>query len=240
MSDRTRHKLLPHDRKNPAEQPAYYLSEAAYYLRLPATTVRDWSLGHTYSGRPGRPRYRPLIEPADPKNRLLSFVNLVELHVIASIRWVHLLKAKPVRKAIDYLRERFGSRHPFIDQRMLTDGSYLFIEQFGQLVNVSQGGQTHLRDTLDAYLKRIEWDESHIPIRLFPFTRLAIENVPQLVAINPRVRSGQPCITGTGIPTRIISQRHAAGDSVALLAADYGRTAEEIEEAIRYERRTAA
>ena len=40
-------------------------------------------------------------------------------------------------------------------------------------------------------------------------------------------------IAGTGIPTFIIAERYAAGDSSADLAKDYGRSQEEIEEAVR-------
>ncbi len=56
----------------------------------------------------------------------------------------------------------------------------------------------------------------------------------------PKIRFGKPCIRGTRIPTAIIVERHQAGDSILLLAEDYGRKAEEIEEAIRYEGRIAS
>jgi uncharacterized protein (DUF433 family) len=123
---------------------------------------------------------------------------------------------------------------------MLTDGKSLFIEQYGQVVNVSEEGQMEMKSVLDAYLKRIQWNEDGIPIRLFPFTRTKYENSPPFVAIDPRIRSGRPCIAGTGVPTSMIAERHEAGDSIALLAKDYGRSQEEIEEALRYESRAAS
>ena len=63
---------------------------------------------------------------------------------------------------------------------------------------------------------------------------------PEFISIDPRVRFGKPCISGTRIPTAIILERHQAGDSIDLLAKDYGRNGEEIEEAIRYEGRIAS
>jgi uncharacterized protein (DUF433 family) len=42
-------------------------------------------------------------------------------------------------------------------------------------------------------------------------------------------------ISGTGIPTRIIFERYAAGESIQDLADDYGRPRLEIEDAIRCE-----
>jgi uncharacterized protein (DUF433 family) len=225
---------------NPVEQPAYLIKEAAYYLRLPAGTVRDWVFGRKYPTAAGVRRTKPLIQPADPVKRLLSFQNLVELHVIASVRRVELLELKAVRRAIDYLREKFQSKHPLLDRKMLTDGQSLFIEHYGELVNISESGQMYLKAAMEAHLKRIKWDEKHTPIRLFPFSRDEVDGAPQMVVIDPRIRFGRPCITGTNVPTSIILERHLAGESVVMLAKDYGRSTEEIEEALRYEVRTAA
>jgi uncharacterized protein (DUF433 family) len=224
---------------NPVELPNYFVSEAAHYLRLPVSTVRYWVMGSDYPTGTGKVRSTPLVRTADPEKQLLSFLNLVELHVLASIRRVHRLKLKPVRRAISFLSKEFGSKHPLLDQKMLTDGQDLFVEKYGQFINISEQGQMHLKEFLAAYLRRIEWDEKHIPIRLFPFSRPSIDS-PQLVAIDPRIRAGKPCIAGTGIPTSMIAERHYAGDSVALLADDYGRRPEEIEEALRYESRAAS
>jgi uncharacterized protein (DUF433 family) len=240
VAQRTQTRSTLRDGSNPIEVGVYGIAEAGGYLLLPPRTVRDWAFGRDYPIGGGRARSVALIEPADPANRRLSFLNLVELHVIASLRRVHRVKAQPVRRAIGYLKKEFGSRHPLLDRQMMTDGTSLFVERYGQLVNVSEAGQLHIRECLEAHLKRIEWDENHLPIRLFPFTRPGTTNAPLYVAINPRVRLGQPCIAGTGIPTNIIAQRHTAGDSVSQLAADYGLPPEKIEEAIRYERRAAA
>jgi hypothetical protein len=68
-----------------ADVPAYPASEVARILVVPASTIKAWSFGHKHSdGRPGR--FRSVITPADAKRRLLSFANLCELHVLASIR----------------------------------------------------------------------------------------------------------------------------------------------------------
>jgi uncharacterized protein (DUF433 family) len=224
----------------PGGAPTYLISEAAHYLCLPATTVRSWITGNQYQTKHGTRRSPPLAVAADPRRLLLSFLNLVELHVISSVCRVHGVKPKPVRRAIDYLGKTFHSDHPLLQRKMLTDGKSLFIERYGQYVNISQDGQLQMKSALEAYLKRIEWDASGLPIRLYPFTCDTIERSPHLVVIDPKIRSGKPCIAGTGIPTGIISERHRAGDSIALLAEDYGRSPEEIEEAIRYESRTAA
>jgi uncharacterized protein (DUF433 family) len=224
----------------PADIPVYSLSEAAHYLRLPVATVRSWAIGRQYPTQSGGGDFRPLIDIADPAGRLLSFRNLGELHVLSSIRRVHQVRMPAVRQAIDYLRERLNSDHPLLEKKMLTDGKDLFIEQYENLVTISRQGQMAMKEILAVYLRRIEWDNGGKPVRLFPFTRDRYGESPELIAIDPRIRFGKPCISGTRIPTSIIAERHQAGDSIELLATDYGRKAEEIEEAIRYESRIAA
>jgi uncharacterized protein (DUF433 family) len=144
-----------------------------------------------------------------------------------------------LRKAIDFMKNRFATEHPLLEHEFKTDGSSLFIEQYGELVNVSEQGQIQMKRVLDAYLERIAWAD-HLPIKLYPLTREVVDESPAFVAIDPRVRSGKPCISGTAIPTSIIAERYRAGDSAKLLTGDYERSEPEIEEALRYEWRQAA
>ncbi len=227
--------------QGPRDAPAYLLGEAAHYLRLPAATVRSWVVGRRYPAEDGFRFSKPLVEAADAEGPLLSFRNLVELYVLSSVRRGHQVEHKAVRRAIDFLRKRFKCKHPLLDRQMLTDGKSLLVEHYGDLVNISEGGQLEMKELLGTYLQRIDRDPQGIPIRLFPFTRPApAGDAPRMVSIDPTIRFGKPCIAGTRIPTSIIAERHEAGDSVALLAEDYGRSQEEIEEALRYERRAAS
>jgi uncharacterized protein (DUF433 family) len=120
---------------------------------------------------------------------------------------------------------------------MLTDGKDLFIEQYESLVNISQLGQMAMSEIMGVYLKRIKRDQFGTPIRLFPFTRERNAESPEFISIDPKVRFGRPCISGTRIPTAMIMERHQAGDSIELLKKDYGLNGEKIEEAIRYQSR---
>ncbi len=123
---------------------------------------------------------------------------------------------------------------------MMTDGKELFIDTYGNLVNVSRDGQMEMKGVMAVYLKRIERDRTGLPARLFPFSRERHEKSPRIISIDPRIHFGKPCIRGTRIPTSIIAERYVAGDSISLLAGDYDRQTEEIEEAIRYESRIAS
>jgi uncharacterized protein (DUF433 family) len=140
-----------------------------------------------------------------------------------------------IRYAIDYLRKHFSSEHPLAEQRFETDGLDLFIDRFGQLINVTQSGQIALREVLQAHLHRVEHDSSGIAVRLYPFTRKRDLREPKVVVIDPHISYGRPILVGTGIPTAVVAERYKAGESVDELAEDYGRSRNEIEEAIRCE-----
>lgn len=181
-----------------------------------------------------------MIRIADTDEQLLSFLNLVELHILSALRRDHDVKIREVRKAIAYLRTAMKTDHPLADQQMLTDGKDLFIERYGELVCCSQQGQLNMKSILGTYLERIERNRDGLPIRLFPFISTRLDEESRYVAIDPRVGFGRPCIAGTGIPTAAIVERSKAGELIKDLAEDYGRSPREIEEAIRYEERPAA
>jgi uncharacterized protein (DUF433 family) len=212
--------------RGPLDAPAYTLAAAAHHLGLPGNTVRYWALG--------RDAYKPVILIADPAEKLLSFRNLVELHVLSAVRRQHNVSLPSVRKAVLFLRRVFGSEHPLSDDEMRTDGKHLFVQKFGKLINATQDGQLAMEQLLDAHLRRIDRDAKGLPIRLFPFTRMKPEG-PRSVVIDPRVQFGRPCLAGTGVPTAVVRQRFKAGEELSSLAEDYGSNVKDLEEAIRYE-----
>ena len=220
---------------DPRELPAYRIPEAAHYLRTPEATLRSWVVGRSYPTEAGPKIFRPIIVLADKQDHLLSFMNLVEAHVLDAIRRKHDIPLGKVRRALDYLRSKFPSKHPLADQRFETDSLNLFVEKYGRLINISQDGQLAIRNLLEAHLRRIERDEAGLAVRLFPFTRKRQPEEPKVVVIDPYISFGRPVLVGTGIATAIIAERYKAGESVDQLAEDYDRQRLEIEEAIRCE-----
>lgn len=215
---------------------AYTVTEAAHHLRLPLSTVRSWAVGRPYETASGTRRFLPVIEVADRRKLLLSFRNLVELHVLSAIRRKHAVRLKEVRSAIQFLRRQLGTRHPLADQEMSTDGTDLFIERYGGLVNAAQEGQMAMKAALEGCLERIERDPEGLAIRLFPYSGRPDARV---IVIDPGVRFGRPCVAGTGVATDVIVDRFDAGDTIDEIARDYGRPARDIEEAIRFEKAAA-
>lgn len=216
---------------NVFEAPAYPISEAAHYLLVPASTIRWWVTGRFHSGTA-----KPIIQVPDPESNTLSFMNLVEIHVLDAIRRKHKISLSKVRKAVQYLRKHIpGSKHPLADQQLTTDGAHLFMEMYGELVSVSEHGQMAMKELIQAYLHRIDRSPTGIPIRLYPFTRKDDITGPRVVVIDPQISFGRPVLSGTGIPTDVLAKRFKAGESIDELANDYRREPIDIEEAIRCE-----
>jgi uncharacterized protein (DUF433 family) len=216
----------------PEELPVYTIQRAARIVRLPPSTLRLWATGG--QGQPA------LFKLASGKPPLLSFTNLTEAFVLASMRRVHGLSMQSVRKALRYVGKQLGYDHPLLHARFRTDGVSLFTEHAGKLLNVSAEGQSALREVLEASLHRIDW-EKNFAARLYPWVRAEFDlNEPKSIVIDPRRGFGQPVISGTGIEARIVAERYRAGESITSLAKDYGVKLDQIEDAIRCETREAA
>jgi uncharacterized protein (DUF433 family) len=222
--------------KDPRNTPSYRLNEASHYLRIPKATLRSWLVGAQYQTKSGKAFFRPVICIADTERLLLSFINLVEAHVLDAIRRQHEVPLQKVRQALTTLSQISpASGHPLASYRFQTDGKHLLIERLGQLINLNEQGQLEMKATLDQHLKRIVWARDGAPAKLFPFTRKRQPDEPKAIVIDPNLSFGRPVLAGTGIATAVIAERYKAGESISDLAKDYGRKALEIEEAIRCE-----
>jgi len=223
--------------------PAYTYVEAAHYLNLPVSTLSSWFKGQTYTLNDEVRRFEPVITLDGRPGEGLSFLNLVEAHVLAALRREHRIPLQKVRRALDYVEGQLGVERPLINARFETDGVNLLVRELERLVNVSQEGQLEIEPVIRTYLRRIERDPSGLPIKLYPFTRKAVSaDDPQPVEIDPRVSFGRPVLAGRGVPTAVLADRFKAGDSLTDLAEDYDTSPQVIEEAIRCElsRREAA
>lgn len=211
---------------------AYGMRDIASYVELPRQTIEYWVAAN------GK---EPVIDLPSVNPPRFSFKNLVEFHILSVVR-VKGVKLKKIRQAVWSLKKRWpNSKHPLLEQDLLTDGVDIFTESLpSNLVNESLGGQGAFKNLLEIYLERIDWDAMHAPRALYPFLREKTMGEPRIIQIDPTIGFGRPVIAGTGITTAIIASRFDARESVASLAEEYGRTAQEVEEAIRWERAKAA
>jgi len=215
-------------------QPAYALAEASRYLKLPAATLRSWVVGRPYPKGDGVGHSRPLIHPPKKQPLLLTFWNLIEAHVLRSLRTEHTVSIKAVRQALTYAERSEQIDRLLLRKDLRTNAGKLFLEKYGELIDLSASGQLAMRKIFEEHLKRVEWDEWQFPVRLYPFVSGEADRRP--IAIDPKIAFGRPVVLRAGVSTGIIADRIDAGESPADLADDYNLSLSEIEEAIVYER----
>lgn len=218
------------------ELPAYSLPDAAHYLRLPVSTLREWTCGRAGAGRSVAPLVQ--LPRASRGRRALSFYNLVECHVLSSIRREHGVTLQCVRKALDVVRREKKVNRPLLDEQFETDGVRLFVRELGRLINVSDGTwQYAMGQLLRASLKRIEPDSKGLPIRLFPYPDKPRADAPRFAKVDPAVAFGRPVLVGTGIPTAEVASRARAGEPLSEIAEDFGISQEDAARALICETR---
>ena len=225
--------------QDPREVALYSVPRASRYLKIPQRTIRDWVMGWKYPTKGSVRQLDPVIKLPQPGVPILSFMNLVEAHVLGGMRRLETVPFPKVRAALNYLEREFPTHHPLADQLFETDGVNLFIRRLDDLINISENGQLEMRELVSGYLRRIDRNINAGAVRLYPFLKKEPSfDEPKRVMIDPLISFGRPVLVGTGVPTDVIAERFYAGDTFDDLAKDYDITPTQVEEAVRYEGHT--
>jgi uncharacterized protein (DUF433 family) len=224
--------------RDPLHIPNYTVPHAAHMSGVPVSTLRSWLKGYTTSGRFGIRRFDPLIDFEEPESRLLTFTNVLEAHILASLRHIHGVPMQNIRPALDWVKSELKVEHPLTKRIFETNGVDLFVKKMNLLINASRRGQIAIKEFMEAYLTRIVYDESGLAYRLFPLYRrhmnlVEIIEEPKIVMVDPRVSFGRTIVKG--IPTASIASLFKAGDDIDIIAYEYGLKNKEVQEALRYE-----
>ncbi len=221
---------MPTNLERLLETPIYNMGEAARYTRIPYQTLRYWTKG--------RASVKPLIPLASKNPPLLSFKNLMECHMLSGMRIK--LQTRKIRIALDNLTKLHPSLHPLLEWQFETNRKNLFLrEHEEELVNLNKPEQRIFTQIFELNMERIEKNEKGMYV-FFPFVEKRSRFEPKIIMMNPAISFGRPVIAGTGIPTAVIASRFHARESISDLAKEYGRTEEEVEEAVRWETRAIA
>ena len=218
--------------RDPWDVPAYTLPVAARLVQVPAATLRYWVVGRRGVGRDGAERLpKPLIHIEAGRFRYLSFTNLVEAHVLASMRRTHEIPMPEVRRALSWVEGQIGTKNALAKEKFRTKGKKLFIERMSKLLDATTGQV--VSEDLDAGFDRIQYEHG-LAIRFFPYVRGDEDtDQPKNIEMDPRIAFGRPVVVGTGVPVDEINQRFKAGDSFEELADEFGIASSLVEEAIR-------
>src|SRR5882724_3441297 len=180
--------------------------------------------------------FHPLIGPATKQPPTLSFWNLIEAHVLRSLRVDHGVSIYALRKALQYAEKTLSVDRLLLSPQLRTEAGRLLLDRYGELIELSASGQIALRHTFKEHLDRVEWDGWKFPVRLYPFSSSSAPAESKPIAIDAQISFGRPIILSRGISTGAIAERIDTGETPAELAADYDLTERDIEEAVLYER----
>jgi uncharacterized protein (DUF433 family) len=222
----------------PEEKPRYSIARAAHYLHISPSTLRSWVRGRTYPKGGGTEHWPALIKA----DALLSFNNLIEACVLRALRVDHGVRMRAVRQALDYAEKEYKIPRLLLSTQLQAAPGNVFLERFGQLINLNLSGQLAAKQLLNAVLERVNRNPRGLPERMFPVGSYdigALKLAPRLIMIDPAVSFGRPILVSKGIRTSAIVGRIDAGEEPDDIARDYGLGLDEIDAALFYERAAA-
>lgn len=239
--------------QSPVEVPLYTVWDVVRYLRLPVWAVltlsgrfRDWPHPEPYVHFARRFAFPVLIDEELELSTPHELRDRLSFHEISSVfvRSFGIRCLSELARGASSIEEKChlwesiwrgceDTRRIAIFGENAADGREQLISTYVRN-GADEGKSVWLRKWLDRHLDRVVVDGTS-PVRLFPFSRDPAEASPRVIVIDPLIRFGRPTLDRSGTPTDILFERHQAGDSIAELAEDYGVTAAEVEEAIRYE-----
>lgn len=217
--------------------PAYPLAEAARYLGSNPSTLRAWFHGRNYKVGGEKKWAKAVLSGTPVKGDPISFLDLVEAHVLLAIRRGYGIPLKRFRTAMDFLQEMGGDLHFLAHRGFYHDKNNLFMKLDENLVSLSERGQLVDKEIIKEGLKQIIYGNDGYAAQFFP--RRDGER-QESVVIDPTINFGRPCLIRLGVGAEAIAARFVAGEKISVLAQDYAATPDEVEEAIRWHERLAA
>lgn len=178
----------------------------------------------------------PSLAEVPGRELYIAFEDLISMRIIALLRAVGV-SWKGIYTTEHWLRDQTGAARPFATEALWTAGREVFFDREGEMIAASLGGQFPFASLVQQYL---------VPVAGLTFDNSGIANswAPhehnEHIVLKPTVQFGAPCIRGTRIPTRTLWIMRCGGDSLDFIADAYRLDAQQVEEAIKWERRLAS
>jgi len=162
---------------------------------------------------------------------IIDFADLVSCQAVAVLRQAGF-SLQQIRKVDAELTRLFKVQKPFAYRDVYYRTPDIIAEEGGTLVSGTRHGQTVMPFVT-------MWMERLPNTLLFDQHTLRAEAwIPALgVTLDPGIQFGDPCISGTRIPTSAVWSFVHAGDSLEFVAESYGLQVVDVERAVAWEER---
>ena len=207
----------------------YSYSDVDRLVGLRAGTARRWLEGYSR----GHKFYEPVLRERPTDSDSVTWGEMVEARLLAEFR-SRKVPVQNMRPAIVLLRREFGRyplahSHPFLDvegrELVRVIQERVGLEPRLQFV-VVRSGQLVLAGPTERFQSAVEYADEAVS-RLRPDSR-----TPE-VTMDPRKAFGQPAIRG--VKTEVLAEDYRAGAGREELEDLYDLTAQQIDEALRFE-----
>jgi uncharacterized protein (DUF433 family) len=222
----------------------YTLPEAARLIRAPIRKLTRWAEGYTFMTE-GKGKFsEPLFTRDHPElatQRILTFADLMELQLVSMFRKLGV-SMPTIRAAAQWAAHEFGTNHPFAVKRFHTDGKRLFAER--EYIPAGEDSPVRFYQELPRYqlvldtiaepfFKMLDYQGEEVR-HFWPLGR------ERGVVLDPDRSFGKPIDSTSGVPTFVLYQMAAAGESLEGIAQWYNVKPDAVKAAIEYELSLAA
>ena len=207
---------------------SYSIPEASRLARSKVNTARYWIAG---SASADSGSLLQLDLPRVNGRYALSFLDLIDLHVVARLR-EYVVSLQSIRRVFEKLSERLNTKHPFSHSRLFTDGRTVFAEfkdtSGDQSFEEILSRQHAISDILKPFLNKIEYDKQ---------TKIASRwNIADGIVIDPDISFGKPVAEQARIATHVLAHSYWANDEQEDLVADiFEVSPDTVRQAVRFE-----
>jgi len=231
---------------NRFRDPLYTVAEASRYLGRPDSTLRDWTHGYRKQRGSSIVQGGPLLTTvtSGPRQPVIPFVGLAEGMVLAAMRESGV-PLQRIRPAVARLQADIGLEHALASRRLFTDGAevlYDYAERSGDEIALAarelvvvRHGQRVFNDVVRSYLPRIEFSDDGYArlIRLPGYQRAEL-------VVDPLRGFGQSVFIRGGARLEDALSMFWAGESLDVVADEYGVPRDQLEDAVRVDGRRKA
>ena len=214
----------------------YSVAEAARLTGVPASTIRRWTRGYSYTRNGSRHKLPPVFASTGAEEGpILRFVDLIEVRALRGFRE----KGVPwpiLRIASHKAAQITGHSHPFSQRSFRTDGRRILQQVEEAALHDIVTDEQYFEDFVRTVLpdNELDFSETGAPVRWHPMGR------ESTVIIDPARSFGAPICSPSGVRTRLLSLTYKAEQDVDRVAWWYDATPREVHDAVAYEARLAA